>query len=73
MSTLPSPGPAIAPVPVEPAPPRGGCARGALIGCSAAILLVLGVFGAFLFYARRRPEAFTDVMMRQVSGTWRPT
>jgi hypothetical protein len=66
VSTLPSPGPPISPAPLDPTPPRRGCARGALIGCGAAALLVLACFGAFLYYARRKPEVFTDLMMGQI-------
>jgi len=66
VSTLPSPGPPISPAPLDPVPPRGGCARGALIGCGAALLLVLACLGAFIYYARRKPEVFTDLMMGQI-------
>jgi hypothetical protein len=72
VSTLPTPGPPIAPVPVEPAPPRGGCARGVLIGCAAAVLLVLAILAAFIVYSRRRPEVLTDLMMGQVERNFAP-
>ena len=72
MSTLPTPGPPIAPVPAEPPPPRGGCGRGVLIGCAAAILLVLVILTAFVVYTRRRPEVMMDLMMGQVERNYAP-
>jgi hypothetical protein len=72
VSTVPTPGPPAAPAPVEPGPPRGGCGRGALIGCGVALLLVIVCLAVFVFYARRKPEVFTDLMMSQVERHYAP-
>jgi hypothetical protein len=63
------PPPAGAPIssaPIEPGRAPGGCARGGLIGCGVAAILVLICIAVFLAYVRRKPEALTDLMMRQV-------
>ena len=56
--------------PIEPARRPGGCARGALIGCGSAAILVLLLFGAFTIYVRRKPEALTDLLVRQIESNF---
>ena len=65
-SPPPSPGAPFSPNPIEPGRSPGGCARGALIGCGAAAILVLILLGIFTAYVRRKPEALTDLLMGQV-------
>jgi len=65
-SPPPPAGSAISPSPIEPGRASGGCARGALLGCGVAGVLVLICVAVFLAYARRKPEALTDLMMTQV-------
>lgn len=66
MSGSSSTGTPISATPIEPGRPPGGCARGGLIGCGVAALAVLALMAAFLVYARRNPEALTDLLMGQI-------
>lgn len=68
MSTVPPTIPP--PAPIEPAPPRRGCARTALIGCGAAALLVVLCLVGFMIYVQKRPTAITDFMMRQIESNY---
>jgi hypothetical protein len=65
-SPPPSTGSPIVPPPIEPGRAPGGCARGGLIGCGAAAILVLILMALLLAYVRRKPEALTDLMMGQI-------
>ena len=68
MSTVP---PAIpTPTPLEPGPPRKGCARNALIGCGALALLIVLCLVAFMIYVQKKPTAITDFMMRQIESSY---
>ncbi len=65
-SPPPSAGASFSSVPIEPDRRPGGCARGVLIGCGSAAILVLVLFAAFTLYVRRKPEALTDLLMGQI-------
>jgi hypothetical protein len=62
------------PADFAPAPPvavpadRGGCLKKSLIGCGAVALLLAACFIALLIYVRQRPDALTDVVMKQVES-----
>jgi len=71
-SPPPVPGVPIPATPIEPVRRPGGCARGALIGCGAAAILVLILMAAFAAYARRKPWALTDLMMSQIERNFAP-
>jgi hypothetical protein len=68
-SRPPPPGFPVSATPIEPGRSPRGCARGALIGCGSAAILVLILFAVFLAYVRRKPEALTDLMMGQIERT----
>ena len=70
MSTPAAPSGGISPAPIEPAPPRGGCARAALIGCGITAIVVIVCFAIFTLYVRRRPEAVTDLMVSQIEKNY---
>jgi len=40
------------------------------MGCGVAALLVLLLFGGFVAYVRRHPEALTDWMMKRVESSY---
>jgi hypothetical protein len=71
-SPPPSPGAPFSSTPIEPARRPGGCARGALIGCGVAAILVLILVGVFTAYVKRKPEALTDLLMGQVERNLAP-
>jgi hypothetical protein len=62
------------PADFAPAPPaegpadRRGCLKKALIGCGAVALLIAICFIALLIYVRQRPDALTDIVMKQVES-----
>jgi len=73
VSSLPPPPAAPFPsAPIEPGRARGGCGRAALIGCGVAAIVVLILFAIFVFYARRKPEVLTDLMMGQIERNLAP-
>jgi hypothetical protein len=60
------PPPAVAPA------DRRGCLKKALIGCGAVALLVAICFIGLLVYVRQRPDALTDIVMKQVESHYAP-
>jgi hypothetical protein len=57
------------PPPVEaPAADGRGCLKKSLIGCGVVALLVAVCFIAILIYVRQRPDALTDIVMKQVES-----
>lgn len=71
-SPPPSSGTTISSAPIEPGRAPSGCARGGLIGCGVAAIVVLVLLAVFLAYARRKPEALTDLMMGQIERNLAP-
>lgn len=71
-SPPPSSGVPISSAPIEPGRTPGGCARGGLIGCGVAAIIVLVSMAVFFAYARRKPEALTDLMMGQIERNLTP-
>ena len=56
------------PPPVE-APANGrGCLKKSLIGCGAVAVLLAACLLAVIVYVRQRPDALTDVVMKQVES-----
>jgi hypothetical protein len=55
-------------VPAEAPADRRGCLKKALIGCGVVALLVAVCFIAVVMYVRQRPEALTDLVMKQVES-----
>ena len=56
------------PPPVEAPADRRGCLKKALIGCGAVALLIAICFIGLLIYVRQRPDALTDIVMKQVES-----
>jgi hypothetical protein len=56
------------PVPAEVPADRRGCLKKALIGCGVVALLLAACFIAVVMYVRQRPEALTDIVMKQVES-----
>jgi hypothetical protein len=54
--------------PAEVPADRRGCLRKALIGCGAVALLIAICFIGLLIYVRQRPDALTDIVMKQVES-----
>jgi hypothetical protein len=54
--------------PAEVPADRRGCLKKSLIGCGAVALLLAACFIALLIYVRQRPDALTDVVMKQVES-----
>jgi hypothetical protein len=71
-SPPPSAGAPFPSAPIEPGRAPGGCARGGLIGCGVAAILVLILMAVFVAYVRRKPEALTDLMMGQIERSLAP-
>jgi hypothetical protein len=57
-----------APPPAEVPADRRGCLKKALIGCGAVALLIALCFNGLLIYVRQRPDALTDIVMKQVES-----
>ena len=57
-----------APPPAEVPADRRGCLKKALIGCGAVALLLAICFIGLLIYVRQRPDALTDIVMKQVES-----
>jgi hypothetical protein len=72
VSSPPPPGVSLPPPSIEPSRRPGGCARGSLVGCGVAGLLVLILLALFLAYVRRKPETVTDLMMGQIERNLAP-
>jgi hypothetical protein len=54
--------------PVEAPADRKGCLKKVLIGCGAVALLIAVCFIGLLIYVRQRPDALTDIVMKQVES-----
>ncbi len=61
-----SPPPLPSPPGTEAAAGKRGCWKVGLAGCGIIVLLAVAGFIALGLYARRNPEKFTDLMMKQI-------
>jgi hypothetical protein len=63
-----SPIPPVVPAPIDPSGSSRGWVKKALIGCGVFALVVAACLLGVILYLRQRPEALTDVVMKQVES-----
>ena len=58
--------------PAAPAPPGGGWLKKALIGCGVLAALLVACFVGLMLYVRQKPEALTDMLVKQIETHYAP-
>src|SRR6266542_6885473 len=66
------PGVFLPPPPPVAAPPPRRWLKSALIGCGVVAVLLAAGFLGLLLYLKQRPEALTDMMMKQIESRYAP-